>query len=140
MVVMNTPDFLSFSEAALVRSLTSREHRPNLLVVCPEPIADDVLGELRAACVTPLHQCSLPGPLQLPDPPAGTVFLHDIATLTLSQQIELFDWIGRYRRQVQIVSVTHAALPELVRDGRFLEGLFYRLNTVRVHAARESHQ
>jgi transcriptional regulator of aromatic amino acid metabolism len=140
MVVMNTPDFLSFSEAALLRSLTSREHRPNLLVVCPDLISGDVLAELHASCTAPFHYCSLPGALQLPDPAAGTVVLHDVAALSLPQQIELFDWVGRHRRHVQVVSLTHQSLPDLVRSGRFLEGLFYRLNTVRVHATRESHR
>lgn len=136
MVVMNAPDFVSFSENALLRSLTSRTHRPNLLVVCSDVSIGDVLVELHTSCVRPFHVFPLPGRLDLPGNPSGTIFLNDVAALTLSQQIELFDWIGRHRPAVQIVSITRTHLPWLVRDGRFLEGLFYRLNTVRLHAER----
>jgi transcriptional regulator of acetoin/glycerol metabolism len=136
MVVMNSPDFVSSSEFTLLRALTSRTHRPNLMVVCGEGVTIDVLAELVATCITPLHVCALPGPLRLPDAPGGTLFLNDVADLTLQQQIALFDWIGRHRGAAQIISVTQANLPAMVRDGRFLEGLFYRLNTVRVQAAR----
>lgn len=136
MVVMNSPDFVSSSEFTLLRTLTSRTHRPNLMVVCEDCVSTDVLGELVATCIPPLHICTLPGPLTVPEAPTGTLFLKDVADLTIQQQIALFDWIGRYRGAAQIISVTQANLPAMVRDGRFLEGLFYRLNTVRVQAGR----
>jgi transcriptional regulator of acetoin/glycerol metabolism len=136
MVVMNSPDFVSSSEYTLLRSLTSRAHRPNLMVVCAQGVATNVISELLETCLPPLHVCVLPGVLDLPDAPSGTLFLNDAAALTLPQQIELFDWMTRHGRAAQIISVTQANLPAMVRDGRFLEGLFYRLNTVRVQAGR----
>jgi len=136
MVVMNSPDFVSSSEHTLLRSLTSRAHRPNLMVVCADGVATDVISELLETCIPPLHVCVLPGALALPAAPGGTLFLNDLAALTLPQQIALFDWISRHGSATQIISVTQANLPAMVRDGRFLEGLFYRLNTVRVQAGR----
>jgi hypothetical protein len=134
MVVMNTPDFVSFSEMPLLRSLTSRSHRPNLLIASEDTSCEGVLQQLRLVCESPIHVCRLPGALNLHAYGSGTLVLHDIAQLTIRQQIELFDWLGRQRDIVQVVSVTRASMKDLIADGQFLEGLFYRLNTVRVRA------
>ncbi len=136
MVVMNSPDFVSFSEMSLLRSLTSRQHRPNLLVVCSDPMFEGVLDQLRLVCQPPFHLCQLPGALALPSCGSGTLVLHDVAELTVRQQIALSDWLDRRRGDTQVVSVTQARIGDRIRDGQFLEGLFYRLNTVHVRATR----
>jgi len=50
------------------------------------------------------------------------------------QQIDLFDWLDRFGTTSQILSFTSSALWPLVERGRFLAGLFYRLNVVTLTA------
>ena len=136
-MLAKSPDFISFSEMPLVASASPAKGRPNLLVVCTGTAVGDVADELRRLSVQPCLSCRLPGALHLPWPEmAGTLLLHDVAQLTTAQQIALSDWIGQRRGGMQVVSVTQAPLPALVQDGLFLEGLFYRLNTVTVRATK----
>ena len=88
-------------------------------------------------CAQPVHCCQLPGYLDLPLAGNGTLVLTNAWALTLDQQIELYDWLDT-RRAVQVVSVTSKPLWPLVEQGRFLEGLFYRLNVVTLEASSGS--
>jgi transcriptional regulator of acetoin/glycerol metabolism len=54
--------------------------------------------------------------------------------MTIGQQLTLFDWLGRKNDDVQVVSITQAPMAALIEDGLFLEGLFFRLNTVAIQA------
>lgn len=134
MSIVESPEFVSFSEMPLLRSLTVQEMRPNLLVVCNNTSAEDAVEGLEALCRGPVTSCRLPGVLQLPSRKHGTLLLHDVAELTLSQQIALFDWLSTRPAELQVVSVTEQSLLSLVLAGRFLEGLYYRLNTLCVVA------
>ena len=58
------------------------------------------------------------------------MFQADIDQLTIGQQISLSDWLSHTRNDVQVMSITRASMTELIAEGRFLEGLFYRLNTI----------
>ncbi|HEY7291960.1 MAG TPA: sigma 54-interacting transcriptional regulator [Vicinamibacterales bacterium] len=119
----------------LLRTLTTCERRPNLLVDCVDGAADGVLEQLRALCPAPFHYRPLPGGLDLPIDAHGTLVLHEVGALTIAQQVELFDWLQHHRRgSMQVVSVTARRLMSLVCEGRFLEGLFYRLNTISITA------
>jgi transcriptional regulator of acetoin/glycerol metabolism len=138
MPVVNAPDLVSFSDVDLLRTLTSSERRPNLLVDCVDHPVGEVLAQLTALCPGPFHTCVLPGPLQLPMTGDGTLLVHDLAALTVGQQVTLFDWLQYQHHAFQVISVTQERLVEMVCDGRFLEGLFYRLNTVSV-TARGAH-
>jgi DNA-binding NtrC family response regulator len=134
MTVVNSPDLVSFSDVDLLRALTSSERRPNLLVDCVDNPVEDVLAQLSALWTGPFHTCLLPGPLRLPMSGNGTLLVHDVAALTLTQQVTLFDWLQHQRHAFQVISVAQKRLVELVYEGRFLEDLFYRLNTVSVTA------
>jgi transcriptional regulator of acetoin/glycerol metabolism len=134
MSIVQSPDFVSFSEMPLLRALTAQEKRPNLLVVCNNTSAADAVEGLEAFCSGPITSCRLPGLLHLPSRKRGTLLLHDVSELTLSQQIALFDWLGTRPAELQVVSVTERSLLSLVLAGRFLEGLYYRLNTLCVVA------
>ena len=137
MIVLHTPDFVSFSEEPLLQSLTSATYRPNLLITCDVTVPDAVIGQLEELCAPPFHRIGLPGRLKLPASGCGTLVLHDVAELTLTQQVALYDWISHGLGALQIVSVTQAPLRSFVAEGRFLECLFYRLNTVCVVATSE---
>jgi len=134
MTVVNSPDFVSFSDMDLLRALTSSDRRPNLMVDCTSGSVDEVLGQLGAICAAPFHYCRLPGGLDLPPDGQGTLLLHDVAAMTIAQQVALFDWLHHRQGAMQVVSVTQKRLMGMVCDGRFLEGLFYRLNTISITA------
>jgi two-component system response regulator PilR (NtrC family) len=80
----------------------------------------------------------------------GTLFLDEVADLPLHMQVKLLRVIqektvrpiGEAREvpvDVRILSATHKNLAALVRDGRFREDLYYRINVIemRVPALRE---
>jgi len=135
--VVNSLDLVSFSDMKLLQALIRSERRPNLMVECGGSDAVDVLRQFQLAGAAPVHSCHLPGALDLPAGGAGTLLLHDVAELTISQQVMLFDWLQNRRGDMQVVSVTAMRLMDLVQDGRFLEGLFYRLNLISVTAQRK---
>ena len=73
----------------------------------------------------------------------GTLFLDEIGNLPSAGQMKLlrvletgeFERLGstRTRRvKVRVISATNADLPALIRDGRFREDLYYRLNTIQI--------
>ncbi len=80
----------------------------------------------------------------------GTLFLDEVADLPLHMQVKLLRVIqektvrpiGEAREvpvDVRILSATHKSLAALVRDGRFREDLYYRINVIemRVPSLRE---
>jgi hypothetical protein len=134
MLGMTSPETVSFSEMALLQLLTAHRRRPNLLIMNKGAALESVLDRLTPVCRAPFLVCRLPGRLELPQVSDGTLVLGNVEQLTIGQQITLLDWLSRDGRSVQIVSVTGAPLPDLIAEGRFLEGLFYRINTVVVLA------
>jgi DNA-binding NtrC family response regulator len=74
----------------------------------------------------------------------GTLFLDEIGNLPLPGQVKLlrvletgrFARLGATREQqvrVRVISATNADLPALIREGRFREDLYYRLNLIELH-------
>jgi transcriptional regulator of aromatic amino acid metabolism len=137
--VVNSPDFVSFSDTELLCALTSSRRRPNLFIDCTDGGTESVGVRLRALTDAPFYVCELPGPVELPSGGRGTLVLNDVAALTIAQQITLFDWLEQWRGAIQVISLTQKRLMDMVYDGRFLEGLFYRLNTISItgRGARE---
>ncbi len=83
-----------------------------------------------------------PGRFELAD--GGTLFLDEIGEMPLSAQPKVLRAIqdGRFYRvggtrtievDVRLVAATNRELEKDVRDGRFREDLFYRLNVVPIH-------
>ena len=73
----------------------------------------------------------------------GTLFLDEIGDLPLAGQVKLlrvletgqFEMLGSSRTRstrVRVLSATNADLAALIREGRFREDLFYRLNVIEV--------
>jgi hypothetical protein len=130
----HTSDWAWSSDPALLANLTRKGWRPNFLVHCAPHEIHEVAKQLTRACVGPVHPCVLPGRLELPAQPAGTLLLARVEELTMAQQVELFDWISTWQGRVQLASIATTRLERLVAHGRFLEGLFYRLNVVYLEA------
>ncbi len=76
----------------------------------------------------------------------GTLFLDEIGNLPAAGQVKLLRVLetGRFARlggnrerqvRVRVVSATNADLPAMIRDGRFREDLYYRLNAVELKLA-----
>ena len=74
----------------------------------------------------------------------GTLFLDEVADLPLPMQVKLLRVIqekkvrkvGDTREEpvdVRIISATHRALEDLVRQGKFRQDLYYRLNVITLH-------
>jgi hypothetical protein len=106
----------------------------NVLVQCADMSMASGFDEMTELCAGTPYVCELPGDLRLPDTSPGHLMLGDIATLTLRQQIDFYDWLDRFGPAVQVVSLTSVPLWPLVEQGRFFEGLFYRLNVVSLTA------
>jgi hypothetical protein len=129
---------VSFCEGGWVDSLTSGTPRPNLLVLCSGVGLQPVVARLTKLGRPPFEVCQAPGRLRLPRQPVSTLLTHDVAALTLRQQIDFSDWISARGRDTQVISVTSTPLFSLVEDGRFLESLFHRLNVVHFLATSEN--
>jgi formate hydrogenlyase transcriptional activator len=74
----------------------------------------------------------------------GSLFLDEIGDISMELQPKLlravqeqeFERLGSIRTiqvDVRIIAATHRTLPDMIRDGRFREDLFYRLNVFPVH-------
>jgi DNA-binding NtrC family response regulator len=85
---------------------------------------------------------ALPGRFEAAD--GGTLFLDEIGNLALAGQAKLlrvlqtgeFERLGSTqtrRVKVRVLSATNASLFEAIRQGRFREDLFYRLNVIELH-------
>jgi hypothetical protein len=128
-----SPDTLRDEDAAL-RSAIARDSHLNVLVQCVDVAASSAFGVLAELCPRRPHVRVLPGPLDLPDDHDGRpLIIGEVSLLTLQQQIALYDWQDQHHA-TQIISLTSRSLWPLVTSGRFLEGLFYRLNVMSVQA------
>src|SRR5450756_2049704 len=74
----------------------------------------------------------------------GTLFLDEVADLPLTMQVKLLraiqekrvrkiDATGEEAVDVRIMSATHHDLAEFVRQGKFRQDLYYRLNVIPIH-------
>jgi len=74
----------------------------------------------------------------------GTLFLDEIGNLPLAGQMKLLRVLetGRFQRlgsnretqvRVRVISATNADLPAMIREGRFREDLYYRLNLIELY-------
>ncbi len=132
--VIYSYESISFCEGGWIDSLTSGASRPNLLVSCRDVGLQPVVRRLARMCQSPFLVYEAAGRLQLPQQRVSTLLTYDVAALALAEQIELYDWITLRRPETQVISITSRPLYSLVAEGRFLEGLFYRLNVVHLSA------
>jgi DNA-binding NtrC family response regulator len=134
MMKLHSPQLVALSEASLLHALMNETRRPNLMVLCRRVTVDAAVQHIVSYCEPPFHMISLPGRLDLGDVDRGTLVLADVAAMSMGQQMRLFDWLSATENGPQVVSISSVPLRPLVDDGRFLEGLLYRLNVIHLEA------
>ncbi len=130
--------------AEAIHKGSRRASHPFVKVNCgalPESLLEsELFGHVRGA-FTGAHS-DKPGMFQLAQ--GGTIFLTEIGDLPLPLQVKLltvlddreFFPLGSSRKvkvDVRLITGTHRDLKQLVREGRFREDLYFRLNVLRAH-------
>lgn len=124
---------------------SSRSQQPFFVLNCaalPENLAESELFGYTPGAFTGALRGGKPGLLELAD--RGTVFLDEVGEMSPYLQAKLLRFLndGSFRRvggdreirvNVRIISATHRALDEMVRDGTFRQDLYFRLNVLTLH-------
>lgn len=127
--------------ARAVHDLSGRAEKPYIVFNCasvPRDLFESQLFGYRKGAFTGATGDS-PGVIRAAD--GGTLFLDEIGELPLDTQPKLLRFLENAevtalgeqkprRVDVRILAATHRDLDRLVRDGRFREDLYYRLNVV----------
>lgn len=130
--------------AHALHSLSPRHSRPFVKVSCaalPETLLEsELFGHERGAFTGAIKDRK--GRFELAD--KGTIFLDEIGDLSPSVQVKLlrvlqdqeFERLGgtqTIKVDVRMIAATHRELPQLMREGKFREDLYYRLNVIPIH-------
>lgn len=118
---------------------SERRSKPFVPLNCgaipPDLLESELFGHEKGAFTGAIS--SRQGRFEMAD--GGTLFLDEIGDMSLSMQVKLlrvlqertFERVGSNRSHsvnVRILAATHVNLEAAIRDGRFREDLFYRLN------------
>lgn len=128
----------------LIHQLSSRKHGSYIAVNCgaiPEGTIDSELFGHEKGSFTGAHE-SRKGYFE--EGNGGTIFLDEVAELPLQTQARLlrvletgeFLKVGSSKVQktdVRVVAATNVNMAQAIKNGKFREDLFYRLNTVPIH-------
>ncbi|WP_096429374.1 sigma-54 interaction domain-containing protein [Labilibaculum antarcticum] len=125
----------------IIHQFSSRKHSPYIAVNCgaiPEGTIDsELFGHEKGAFTGALSDRK--GYFEVAN--NGTIFLDEVGELPLSTQVRLlrvletgeFIKVGSskvLKSDVRVVAATNIKIPKAVKEGRFREDLYYRLNTV----------
>jgi two-component system response regulator AtoC len=130
--------------AKIVHYSSARAQRPFVNITCsalPETLLESELFGHEKGAFTDAHQ-QKKGLLEQAD--GGTVFLDEIGEMTPPLQAKLLRFLEEktFRRvggsadvqvDVRVIAATNRNLEDEVRQGRFREDLFYRLNVLLLH-------
>lgn len=128
----------------IIHQLSARKHGKYIAVNCgaiPEGTIDSELFGHEKGSFTGANEMRK-GYFEEAD--HGTIFLDEVAELPLSTQVRLlrvleskeFIKVGSSKAQktdVRVVAATNVNMAKAVREGRFREDLYYRLNTVQIN-------
>jgi PAS domain S-box-containing protein len=131
--------------ARIIHLMSSRKERPFVKINCgaiPESLMESELFGYKRGAFTGASPEGKAGLIEAAH--GGTVFLDEVGDLTLAMQVKLlqvieekiFTRVGGTRQtsvDVRIIAATNRDLKELVRQERFREDLYYRLNVIPVH-------
>lgn len=128
--------------SSYIHNLSRRSGKPFITVNCgaiPENLLESELFGYESGAFTGARKGGKKGLFEIAN--GGTVFLDEITEIPLSLQIKLLEVIQekRFRRvggnkditvDVRLIAATNQDIQKLVREGKFREDLFYRLNVV----------
>jgi transcriptional regulator with PAS, ATPase and Fis domain len=128
----------------IIHQYSVRKHGVYIAVNCgaiPEGTIDSELFGHEKGAFTGAHD-TRKGYFEVAD--KGTIFLDEVGELPLSSQVRLlrvletgeFIKVGSSKVQktdVRVVAATNTKLREAIRNGKFREDLYYRLNTVPIY-------
>lgn len=128
--------------AKLVHEMSYRKEGPFIQINCgaiPENLLESELFGYEKGAFTGANRLGKPGILEMAQ--KGTVLLDEIGDLPLNLQVKLLKAIQNrefYRvggvkpvkMDIRIISATNKDLEEMVKQGRFREDLFYRINVI----------
>jgi transcriptional regulator with GAF, ATPase, and Fis domain len=129
--------------ARALHETSPRAARPFVTVHCaalsPSLLESELFGHVKGA-FTGAHRDKV-GRFELAN--GGTLFLDEIGDIDLSVQIKLlrvlqemtFERVGSsepVQVQVRVIAATHQDLEGLIRQGRFRQDLYYRLNVISI--------
>ena len=129
------------SLAKYIHSLSLRKDKPfvsvNVAAIPDDLFESELFGHKKGAFTGALSNRK--GRFEVAS--QGTLFLDEIGSLPLNQQAKLlrvlesgeFESVGESMTQVskaRIIAATNANLPELIKQGKFREDLYYRLRTM----------
>lgn len=131
----------------IIHQLSARKHGPYIAVNCgaiPEGTIDSELFGHEKGSFTGAFDARK-GYFEVMD--GGTIFLDEVADLPSLTQVRLlrvlesgeFIKVGSSKVQktnVRVVAATNVDIPMAIRNGKFREDLYYRLNTVPIHVPR----
>ena len=130
--------------AQALHSLSPRRRHPFVKVSCaalPETLLEsELFGHEKGAFTGAIKDRK--GRFELAD--KGTIFLDEIGDLSPNVQVKLlrvlqeqeFERLGgtqTIKVDVRVIAATHRDLRQWMREGKFREDLFYRLNVIPVH-------
>jgi DNA-binding NtrC family response regulator len=129
--------------AEIVHANSGARSGPFIALNCgaiPTELVEAELFGAEAGAYTGAHRARI-GRFEAAD--GGTLFLDEIGNLPLTGQVKLlrvletgqFEQLGSSRTRqthARIVSATNADLAALIREGRFREDLYYRLNVIEI--------
>ena len=127
----------------IIHQNSKRKHNPYIAVNCgaiPEGTIDSELFGHEKGSFTGAHD-SLKGYFEAAD--GGTIFLDEVGELPMASQARLlrvlengeFIKVGSSKAQqtnVRIIAATNVNILEAVKQGKFREDLYYRLNTISI--------
>jgi transcriptional regulator with PAS, ATPase and Fis domain len=128
----------------IIHQLSARKHGPYIAVNCgaiPEGTIDSELFGHEKGSFTGAHEARK-GYFEVVN--GGTIFLDEVAELPLLTQVRLlrvlesgeFIKVGAskvLKTDVRVVAASNVNISDAIRNGKFREDLYYRLNTVPIH-------
>jgi len=129
--------------ARALHNLSQRKDKPfiavNMGAIPKDLIESELFGHKKGAFTGAINDSK--GKFALAD--KGTIFLDEIGDTSLDAQVKLLRVLqekevqpiggGSLTIDTRVVAATHQKLENLIKDGRFREDLYYRLNALTVH-------
>ncbi|MDK2860989.1 MAG: hypothetical protein PWP33_192 [Thermodesulfobacterium sp.] len=129
--------------AEVIHKLSPRANHPFIKVNCgalPEPLLEsELFGHVKGAFTG--ANADKPGMIKLAN--RGTLFLTEIGDLPFTLQVKLLTFLDdkefyplgssqKVKVDVRVIVATNKNLRQMVKEGKFREDLFYRLNVLKV--------